>query len=280
MGHPLTFLIDGLGRSTPGYLWVSNDGNLLREHLQGLALRVAKGGGPDDFAGRPLLEIKAERLLDTLVQHEDAAALLMAVVEELAQSGATFAIDHVEVLLDSSAGRGFLDGLLDAVRDGTLGCFLALTDGQGFARVEAEAFRLLGLCTVIQFDDEAPRAVEFRSLVIAATSDDPSDLGWMVAVRCHLAAPAPALAALTAGSDVVEAGGIGAFDDERVQNLILFDVPDAPARAILVSITPEAADADQIDLAGEIAVDAARTAIWRSLRDDEQLVAVRQIHYR
>lgn len=90
-------------------------------------------------------------------------------------------------------------------------------------------------------------------------------------------APAPALAALAAGSEVLDAGGVGAFDDDRVDNIWLFATGGHP-RAIMVSLSDEAAGPNEIELAGEIALDAARTAVWRSLREEEDLAVVRQVH--
>lgn len=270
-----TFLLDGTGYPSPGYLWVSDDEDTRERYLVNLARSILNGDALPDFAGRRLFVCECPAVVG-LARREGVSALI-STIDEVEDSGVAFGLNRIEMMLDSAAGKGFLDGVLDAMRDSRIGCFLALTGSTGLERLKAEAPRLLGFCTVQMLDETPPWSVDFRSLAVQGNPDDPSERGWVIAVRCRFTAPAPALAALAAGSDFLGAGGIGAFDDERVDNLAV--VHNDSVAALIVSLWPDSAGPEEPDLADEIALDAAGTAVWRPLRPDEELAVVRKVHF-
>jgi hypothetical protein len=269
-----TFLNDGICDPAPCQVWVSDDDGCLDAYVSALARSINDGTALADFAGRGLRGTTAEILL-ARTAGIDAATFVRSLTGDLAELDTTLVIRAVDRLLDDRDGRVVLDGLLDATRDGRLGGLLTLTGSPGLDRLRAEAPRLPGLATILLLDTSPPHTLDLRCLLVTESRDDPAERGWVVVVRCRLAAPAPGLSTLQPGAEIPRDGF---FDGRLVDRMWLVHGEDGPA-ALMVSVTPTAVGAGDRGLAAEIAVAAARAAVGRPLRENECLAAVRQIHY-
>jgi hypothetical protein len=263
-------MLDGLAADpSPGQIWVSQDPAALTHRLELLALTIVEGRAPKEFLNRRLLEIKAATLMQMLSEGSDGpAAQLDAFLREVAEADVTLALRDPQLLLHYQ-DVDVLDAICDALARHSFAWFGGLTDPAGLSELLLRKPRIVA--ALATYDHDAG-TVENTSRFIVPTADP--DRGWVVVVRCLLAAPAPALDQVAAGSIVAAPGGVGIIDDPAVDKVWLVRT-DEGHPGMMVSLRENSVAADAPEKAEEVALSTARRLIWRSLQADERLEATR-----
>jgi hypothetical protein len=268
------FMMDGAVEDpTPATLWVSEDNDRLDRELEVLAIGIIQGSAPEPFRDRRLLRIDLADVNAHLDAGGDPAAFAKALVGEAEGIGAILAVPSLDQTLDQEWGLALLRLLHDSLMNGRLALLIGLTDHVGMERLRRSEPRLLAFFTVLDLDSGEGSD---PSAAVRVTSD--KDLGWVVAVRCQLKAPAPSFDGLRYGHASAGHGAGELLVRAGVTNVVAITRGSA-SNTLLVSLANNAAGPDDLARAEDIALRAVRRILGRRLENDERMEATRMVCY-
>lgn len=172
------FLMDGLCTAPSPVLMVVGDVGMVGQ----VALHVHDGSARWD--DRPARVGRLLRL-DLAGVAGYPADTVGALVSELAGTDDWAYLPDVGVLLESSAGRHFLDKLMTSVADGGVAAVIASVTREALAQLTVECPRLMGFATVLAPSDSEPGGLTYTRSIVS-NSVNPEDVGWLVVVRYEL----------------------------------------------------------------------------------------------
>jgi hypothetical protein len=263
---------DGLlTNQTPTFLWVSTDAGKLEDSLRQAAIQIVKGSAPEVLRDRQLLKIRGADLL-TQLDSGDLPPIdqMEVIIRELESSGAALALDRPELLCDSGFAFDPSFALCDALAAGRIGCFIGLTNPAGMDRLRVAQPRLLMLADVFDLDNS--HNYSHRSMVLHTS--DPDELGWLVAVRCQLLAPAEALEKFGSDQLIGQARSPADLDELGIDRCWIV-ATDENITGIVISLSEETANIGDESKAERIALAGAQRLIQRTIKDGEKLEATR-----
>jgi len=258
------FLMDGLCTApSPVLLVVADVATAVR-----FALAVHSGSARwDDRPARSgrLLELDLARIA------AGPAGDFTELLAELAGTDHWVYLPDVDSMVESPAGRRFLDELMDSVGGGEIAAVIASSTRDQLPKVQAEAPRLLGFASLLRGPDDAePGGLTYtRSIVLR--SADPTDLGWVISVRYELTG---AIRADAATADISTDGRL-----QLVDTISMVGGDGEPPLGVVISLTPDAFTVSQEDAAFATAELAAERLVGRRLGREEHVTAARGIFY-
>jgi hypothetical protein len=260
------FLMDGMSwEATEGLIWVGDDLEVLEQHLIALAHRLVGDDPPEGWPVGPLLRIDVEALAP------DVRDMGAAVLGDAVQRGATLALPRLDLMLDADGGEAFLEALRERMSAGELKQCILLLDRAALGRLRQADPRLVAFFGIRDVETGASSS----PTAITVTTDS-ADLGWTIAVRCELTAPAPALDGLTYGLPTAAPGAGEALEAAGVDRVHGVRHPDGRT-TVIINIAPASVPCDAVEEAERRAIAATRRLVGRPLGPDEALTARRMI---
>lgn len=252
------FLLEGLCRAPSPVLLVVG----AAETAAQIALALHDGRGRwDERPARVegLLQLEPARIT------ADPAADFTELLAELASTDHWIYLPNVDSLLDSAAGRRFLDELMNSVSSGGVAAVIASTTSERLPKVRAEALRLIGFASTLSLD-----AYSYTRSVVVEASDS-TDVGWVVAVRYELTEE------IRGDADTSDVSTDGRL--QLVDTIHMVTRPNEPPAGLIVGLTPDAFTVSQEEAAFGSAAAAAERLVGRRLRPEERVTAARGVFY-
>lgn len=263
-GQHTMFLMDGLCRTPSPVLLV-----VCEESTAG-RIALAVHDGSMGWADQPARVGKLLRL-DLAGIAADPASDFTALLVELAGTDHWAYLPDVDSLLEFSTGHRFLDALMTAVGAGEVAALIASTTPERLPKLHAEAPRLAGFATSVRGPDDSGPGGLTGARSIAIPGNDPTDVGWVVAVRYELTG---------AIREEVDAADVSADGRLQLVDTVEMVVQDGePPLGVFVGLTPDAFTFSQEDAAFATAALAAQRLVGRPLGPEEHVIAARGLFY-
>lgn len=257
------FLMDGLLSAPSPVLLVVTE----RAIAARFALALHAGSAP--WNDRPA-RVGSLRELD-LARIDAAAGEFTRLLAELAGTDDWIYLPDIDSLVETMAGQRLLDELMASVGRGEPAAVITSTTPERLPKVQAEAPRLMGFACALQVAGDSDRAGPTYAPSIVLRSTDPTDVGWVVAVRYGLTKP------IRTDAGTTDNFGDGRF--ELIDSIKMIGRDGEPPLGLLVSLKADAFTVSQENAAFASATLAAERLVGRQLGREEHLVAARGIFY-